>query len=78
MPPVPRVEQHLSPFVLVLLEHADETAEAERVTCRQGPSVHAAIQAAVDLDHIPGQVRGPVGQQERNEIGDLVRLSDPA
>jgi hypothetical protein len=62
VPQVPRVEQHLAPIVLVVREHAHEGAEAGRVT----RLVDAAVEAAVDLDDVAGEVGRPLGQQERD------------
>src|SRR5439155_4555188 len=56
VPQVPGLEQCVPPFLLVLRKHARETAEARRLNGLRDRSVHSAIQAAVDLDHIPGQV----------------------
>ncbi len=53
--PVPRMEQHIPPLVLVVREHADQTTEARRVISKD-----AAVQAAIDLRDDSGDIGRPV------------------
>lgn len=57
VPPVPRVEQHLPPFLLVVREHARETAEARRVISKD-PAVQAAVDLRDDAGDVGRAVRG--------------------
>src|SRR3989454_3429054 len=68
VPPMPRMEQHIPPLVLVVREHAGQTAEARRVIL-EDPAVQAAINLCDDSRDVGRPVRG----EERNQIGDLLR-----
>lgn len=52
---MPRMEQHIPPLMLVVREHADQTAEARRVI-----SEDPAVQAAIDLRNDSGDIGCPV------------------
>src|SRR5207247_10321707 len=67
VPAMPRMEQHNPPLVLVVREHAEQTAEARRVI-----SENPSVQAAIDLRDHSRDVGRPVRGQEGNQVGDLL------
>jgi len=69
VPPVSRLEQHIPPLVLVVREHAGQTAETRRVI-----SEDSAVQAAVDLRDHSRDVSRPVRCEEGNQVRDLFRI----
>ena len=75
MPDVSGVERRESTVVLVLLDLHRGGPSAVCVKTLHGRLEDPAVEAPVDLDHVPRKVRGPVREEEGDQIGDLLGLS---